>query len=44
MDVHQVVSCSKCRYQYELVSGDIVSIVSEEIRLVWALLTCMYLC
>ncbi|XP_039118147.1 uncharacterized protein LOC120254065 [Dioscorea cayenensis subsp. rotundata] len=27
----QVVSCSKCRYQYELVSGDIVSIVSEEI-------------
>ncbi|KAL9330020.1 hypothetical protein ACSQ67_005023 [Phaseolus vulgaris] len=30
----QIVSCSKCRYQYELVSGDIVSIESEEIRLV----------
>lgn len=29
----QVASCSKCRYQYELVSGDIVSIESEEIRL-----------
>ncbi|KAI8569786.1 hypothetical protein RHMOL_Rhmol02G0304400 [Rhododendron molle] len=29
-----IVSCSKCRYQYELVSGDIVSIESEEIRLV----------
>lgn len=28
----QVVSCSKCRYQYELVSGNIVSIESEEIR------------
>ncbi|XP_077251297.1 uncharacterized protein LOC143890480 [Tasmannia lanceolata] len=27
----QVASCSKCRYQYELVSGDIVSIESEEI-------------
>ncbi|KAK9121952.1 hypothetical protein Syun_019569 [Stephania yunnanensis] len=27
----QVVSCSKCRYQYELFSGDIVSIDSEEI-------------
>lgn len=31
----QVVSCSKCRYQYELVSGDVVSIESEEIRLVY---------
>ncbi|KAI8569788.1 hypothetical protein RHMOL_Rhmol02G0304400 [Rhododendron molle] len=30
----EIVSCSKCRYQYELVSGDIVSIESEEIRLV----------
>lgn len=30
----QIVSCSKCRYKYELVSGDIVSIESEEIRLV----------
>jgi hypothetical protein len=30
----QIVSCAKCRYQYELVSGDIVSIQSEEIRLV----------
>ena len=30
----QIVSCAKCRYQYELVSGDIVSIESEEIRLV----------
>ncbi|KAJ0971733.1 hypothetical protein J5N97_019692 [Dioscorea zingiberensis] len=29
----QVASCSKCRYQYELVSGDIVSIVSEEISM-----------
>ncbi|XP_049398975.1 uncharacterized protein LOC125862896 [Solanum stenotomum] len=26
----QVVSCSKCRYQYELVSGNIVSIESED--------------
>ncbi|KAI0523472.1 hypothetical protein KFK09_005867 [Dendrobium nobile] len=25
----QVASCSKCRYQYELVSGDILSIASE---------------
>ncbi|KAK4373895.1 hypothetical protein RND71_004572 [Anisodus tanguticus] len=31
----QVVSCSKCRYQYELVSGNIISIESEEIRLVF---------
>ncbi|KAL8141592.1 hypothetical protein V2J09_014624 [Rumex salicifolius] len=30
----QLVSCSKCRYQYELVSGDIVDIESEEIRLI----------
>lgn len=29
----QIVSCAKCRYQYELVSGDIVSIESEEIRI-----------
>ncbi|KAI7989333.1 hypothetical protein LOK49_LG13G01005 [Camellia lanceoleosa] len=29
----QIVSCSKCRYQYELVSGDIVSIESEEISM-----------
>ncbi|KAM3289772.1 putative protein isoform X1 [Capsicum chacoense] len=29
----QVVSCSKCRYQYELVSGSIVSIESEEISM-----------
>lgn len=29
----QVASCSKCRYQYELVSGDIVGIESEEIRI-----------
>ncbi|KAJ8539364.1 hypothetical protein K7X08_013616 [Anisodus acutangulus] len=29
----QVVSCSKCRYQYELVSGDIISIESEEISM-----------
>ncbi|KAJ8764924.1 hypothetical protein K2173_010389 [Erythroxylum novogranatense] len=28
----QVASCAKCRYQYELVSGDITSISSEEIR------------
>lgn len=30
----QIVSCAKCRYQYELVSGDVNSIQSEEIRLV----------
>lgn len=30
----QIVSCAKCRYQYELVSGNIVGIQSEEIRLV----------
>lgn len=30
----QVASCAKCRYQYELVSGDVVNIESEEIRLV----------
>ncbi|KAI8569789.1 hypothetical protein RHMOL_Rhmol02G0304400 [Rhododendron molle] len=29
----EIVSCSKCRYQYELVSGDIVSIESEEISM-----------
>lgn len=29
----QIVSCAKCRYKYELVSGDIFSIHSEEIRL-----------
>ncbi|CAN1254443.1 hypothetical protein LINPERPRIM_LOCUS8657 [Linum perenne] len=29
----QIASCSKCRYQYELVSGAIASINSEEIRL-----------
>ncbi|XP_028084488.1 uncharacterized protein LOC114285622 isoform X1 [Camellia sinensis] len=29
----QIVSCSKCRYQYELVSGDIVSIETEEISM-----------
>ncbi|KAJ8649525.1 hypothetical protein MRB53_002548 [Persea americana] len=29
----QVASCSKCRYQYELFSGDIVSIESEEISM-----------
>lgn len=29
----QVASCSKCRYQYELVSGDIVSIDSEEVSM-----------
>lgn len=33
MTLHfQVVSCSKCRYQYELVSGNILTIESEEIR------------
>ncbi|KAK1322539.1 hypothetical protein QJS10_CPA03g00874 [Acorus calamus] len=31
--IFQVASCSKCRYQYELVSGDIVSILSEEISM-----------
>ncbi|XP_050268991.1 uncharacterized protein LOC126713308 [Quercus robur] len=29
----QVVSCAKCRYKYELISGDIVSIESEEISM-----------
>ncbi|KAI9108349.1 hypothetical protein K1719_020540 [Acacia pycnantha] len=29
----QLVSCAKCRYQYELVSGDIISIQSEEISM-----------
>lgn len=29
----QIVSCSKCRYQYELVSGTICNIESEEIRI-----------
>ncbi|KAK8658260.1 hypothetical protein V6N13_036469 [Hibiscus sabdariffa] len=28
----QIVCCSKCRYKYELVSGNIVSVDSEEIR------------
>ena len=30
----QIESCANCRYQYELISGDIVSIESEEIRFV----------
>ena len=34
IDFLQVASCAKCRYQYELVSGDVVNIESEEIRLV----------
>ncbi|GAB4834568.1 hypothetical protein Ancab_032827 [Ancistrocladus abbreviatus] len=29
----QIVSCSKCRYKYELVSGDITNIQSEEISM-----------
>ncbi|GMY30544.1 Pentatricopeptide repeat (PPR) superfamily [Fagus crenata] len=29
----QIVSCANCRYQYELISGDIVSIESEEISM-----------
>ncbi|XAR70168.1 hypothetical protein NMG60_11026942 [Bertholletia excelsa] len=29
----QIVSCSKCRYQYELLSGNIVDIESEEISM-----------
>ncbi|KAM3191351.1 hypothetical protein ACQJBY_068940 [Aegilops geniculata] len=29
----QVVSCSKCRYQYELFSGDVTSIESEEVSM-----------
>ncbi|XP_008660299.1 uncharacterized protein [Zea mays] len=32
-DGTQVVSCSKCRYQYELFSGDITSIESEEVSM-----------
>ncbi|CAL4998072.1 unnamed protein product [Urochloa decumbens] len=32
-DGTQVVSCSKCRYQYELFSGDITSIESEELSM-----------
>jgi len=38
-DGTQVVSCSKCRYQYELFSGDISSIESEEVRLVSCVLS-----
>ncbi|XP_043700986.1 uncharacterized protein LOC122651603 isoform X5 [Telopea speciosissima] len=30
---NQIASCSKCRYQYELVSGNIISIQSEEISM-----------
>ncbi|CAK8579345.1 unnamed protein product [Lathyrus sativus] len=29
----QIVSCAKCRYQYELISGNIISIQSEEISM-----------
>ncbi|XP_048141206.1 uncharacterized protein LOC115740760 isoform X3 [Rhodamnia argentea] len=29
----QIVSCATCRYKYELVSGDIISIESEEISM-----------
>ncbi|GLU05971.1 hypothetical protein SLE2022_230430 [Rubroshorea leprosula] len=29
----QIVSCAKCRYQYELFSGNIVSVISEEISM-----------
>ncbi|KAL9230948.1 hypothetical protein vseg_006231 [Gypsophila vaccaria] len=29
----QIASCAKCRYQYELISGDIVNISSEEISM-----------
>ncbi|XP_030951856.1 uncharacterized protein LOC115975280 [Quercus lobata] len=29
----QIVSCAKCRYKYELISGNIVSIESEEISM-----------
>ncbi|KAM0854737.1 hypothetical protein ACQ4PT_050233 [Festuca glaucescens] len=29
----QVVSCSKCRYQYELLSGDITNIESEQVSM-----------
>uniref|UniRef100_A0A453K223 Uncharacterized protein n=1 Tax=Aegilops tauschii subsp. strangulata TaxID=200361 RepID=A0A453K223_AEGTS len=29
----EVVSCSKCRYQYELFSGDVTSIESEEVSM-----------
>ncbi|OQU80272.1 hypothetical protein SORBI_3007G103400 [Sorghum bicolor] len=32
-DGTQIVSCSKCRYQYELFSGDIASIESEEVSM-----------
>jgi hypothetical protein len=35
----QVVSCSKCRYQYELFSGEITSIESEEVRFVSCVLS-----
>ncbi|KAJ4845353.1 hypothetical protein Tsubulata_045643 [Turnera subulata] len=31
----QIASCAKCRYQYELVSGDITTINSEAIRLAY---------
>lgn len=29
----QIVSCAKCRYQYELISGDVINIESEEISM-----------
>ncbi|XP_062191440.1 uncharacterized protein LOC133895276 isoform X2 [Phragmites australis] len=32
-DGTQVVSCSKCRYQYELFSGDVTSIESDEVSM-----------
>ena len=32
-NVMQIASCAKCSYQYELVSGNIDSIASEEIGL-----------
>ncbi|KAI4370299.1 hypothetical protein MLD38_018666 [Melastoma candidum] len=31
-DGSQIASCAKCRYKYEFISGDIITIGSEEIR------------
>lgn len=44
-NVMQIASCAKCSYQYELVSGNIDSIASEEIGLDYlsAFVSCIWL-
>ncbi|KAL1069443.1 hypothetical protein V6Z11_D12G266900 [Gossypium hirsutum] len=39
----QIVCCAKCRYKYELVSGNIISVDSEEISVDNTLYSCMVL-